>query len=210
MEARVLSAVRAGGARFRRVVFTRNRRVMASVGDAGETLRLHETFRDAPDDILRSIGVVLTGRGRPGESAARERVRAFLQGRLPATPPAPRPRRYRPTPADRENLERLRAEFDAVNAAHFGGSLPTVPLRISGRMRRRNGHFSAHPLEIAISRHLCENGAAGEAERTLRHEMIHLHQYIAGRKPGHGKDFRRWAERLDVPPRASRSVCWSD
>lgn len=182
---------------------------MASVGDAGETLRLHEAFRDAPEDVLRSIGLVLRGRGRPGEAAARERVRAFLKRSLPAAPPASRPRPERPSPADRVHLQRLRAEFEAVNAAHFGGSLPTVPLRISGRMRRRNGHFSANPLEIAISRRLCEMGAAGEAECTLRHEMIHLHQYVAGRKPGHGKDFRLWAERLGVPPRASRTVCWS-
>lgn len=184
---------------------------MASVGDAGRTLRLHEAFRDAPDDVLRSIGLALTGRGRPGAAEARERVRDFLQRSLPAHPPTPRRRQAaRPTSADRAHLERLRTEFDAVNTAHFADSLPHVPLRISGRMRSRNGHFSANPLEIAISRRLCEMGAAGEAECTLRHEMIHLHQYVSGRKPGHGKDFREWAERLGVPPRASRSVCWDD
>jgi predicted SprT family Zn-dependent metalloprotease len=75
-------------------------------------------------------------------------------------------------------------------------------------MRRRNGHFSSDPLEIAIARSLCLEAMAGEAERTLRHEMIHLWQWKNGVKVGHGKEFRRWAERLEIHPRATRSVCW--
>ncbi len=205
-EARVLRGVAAGGARFRKVVFTRNRRVMASVG-AGQTLRLHEAFAAAPVEVLAAVGGLLGGRG-DGRDAARAAVRDYLAASAPTPrPPARRP--TRPTPRDRGHLARLQAEFDAVNAEYFAGALPSVPLRISGRMRRRNGHFSANPLEIAISRRLCEQGAAGEAERTLRHEMIHLHQYLSGRKPGHGRDFRAWAERLGITPRATRAVCWS-
>jgi predicted SprT family Zn-dependent metalloprotease len=75
-------------------------------------------------------------------------------------------------------------------------------------MKRRNGHFSVHPLEIVISRRLLTHAADGEAERTLRHEMIHLWQHESGRRPGHGADFRRWAERLGVRPRATRTVEW--
>lgn len=97
-----------------------------------------------------------------------------------------------------------------MNEAFFGGRLPDVPLRLSGRMRRRNGHFSAEPLEIAIARRLCEGAADGEAERTMRHEMIHLWQWVEGRKPGHGADFRRWARRLEIHPRATRTVCWQE
>src|SRR5690554_1583340 len=101
IEARVLSAVRMGGGRFRRVVFTRNRRVMASVGDGGATLRLHEAFREAPEDVLRSVGLALARPDRPAASGARDRVRAFLSRSLTAAPPTPRPRPYRPSPADR-------------------------------------------------------------------------------------------------------------
>jgi hypothetical protein len=36
--------------------------------------------------------------------------------------------------------------------------------------------------------------------------MIHLWQYVEGHKPGHGRDFRRWAVRLGVHPRATRAV----
>ena len=76
-------------------------------------------------------------------------------------------------------------------------------------MRRRNGHFCTHPLEIVISRRLCRKAEAGEAEKTLRHEMIHLWQHEQGHKPGHGRDFRRWAEKLGVHPRATRDVTWA-
>ena len=110
---------------------------------------------------------------------------------------------------DRPHLERLQEEFDRVNAAFFAGALPRVPLYLSGRMRRRNGHFTADPLEIVISRRLCHHAEDGEAASTLRHEMIHLWQHEQGHKPGHGRDFRRWAEKLGVHPRATRDVSWS-
>jgi predicted SprT family Zn-dependent metalloprotease len=75
-------------------------------------------------------------------------------------------------------------------------------------MRRRNGHFCSHPLEIVISRQLCTHAAPGESEQTLRHEMIHLWQHVTGKKPDHGPEFRAWARRLDVHPRATRPVTW--
>jgi hypothetical protein len=206
----LLAEVRAGGAAFRAVVFTRNRRTMVSVGDRGATLRLHECFRAAPPEVLRAVGRLLSRRAAAEREAAHSEVRDFLASALrpaagPVTvPPAPRPRR-RPA-ADRPQIARLQAEFDRVNAEFFGGALPRVHLALSGRMRRRNGHFSSAPLEIVISRTLCLDAADGEAEKTLRHEMIHLWQYVEGHKPGHGRDFRRWATRLGVHPRATRVV----
>lgn len=197
---------------FASVVFTRNRRVMASANRAG-VLRIHEIFRHAPDEVLRSIGPALRGGRTAAGRKAGDRLRSWL-----ASPDIARqlasssrkPSRPRPTATDRLHLERLREEFRAVNASHFQDRLPEVSLRICGRMRRRNGHFSSQPLEIAISRRLCEAAEAGEAERTLRHEMIHLWQWFEGRKPGHGSDFRRWAERLEIRPRATRAVAWAD
>ena len=88
--------------------------------------------------------------------------------------------------------------------------LPEVPLFLSGAMRRRNGHFCSHPLEIVISRTLCTHAHPGEAEHTLRHEMIHLWQHASGKKPDHGEEFRAWARRLDVHPRATRRVSWKN
>jgi predicted SprT family Zn-dependent metalloprotease len=77
-------------------------------------------------------------------------------------------------------------------------------------MKRRNGHFSARPLEIVLSRRLCTHGAPGEAEQTLRHEMIHLWQFVEGIPVDHGAAFRRMARKLDVHPRATRRVEWAD
>ena len=201
----LLAEVRAGGASFRRVVFTRNRRVMVSTGDLGKTLRLNERFRAAPPEVLRAVGRVLSSRPLRERDAAKVAIVEYLRANPPAVEGA---RRRRVPRGDRAEIERLQAEFDRVNAAFFGGALPRVPIALSGRMRRRNGHFSSHPPEIVISRALCHRAEHGEAEKTLRHEMIHLWQHEHGHKPGHGRDFRRWAERLDVHPRATRDVAW--
>lgn len=203
-ERKLLEEVAKGGAVFDEVVLTRNRRVMVSVGESGRVLRLHEAFLSAPAEVLRAVGTVLAP-GRRGRAGARRTLSAYIAG-LPATPPVRRRRRI--PAADRPHLALLQAEFDRVNAEHFGGELPRVPLYLSGRMRRRNGHFCAHPSEIVISRRLCEHAEDGEAASTLRHEMIHLWQSHQGVRPGHGSDFREWARRLGVHPRATREVGW--
>jgi predicted metal-dependent hydrolase len=205
-EAAVLAIVRKAGGGFRSVVFTRNRRVMASVAEGGAALRLNEAFANAPEAVLAAVATLFSARERRRRAAARETVRRFIRG-MPAAP-APERRARRVPAADRPHLERLRAEFEKVNREHFQGGLPEVPLFLSGRMRSRNGHFSSHPLEIVISRRLCTHAEAGEAERTLRHEMIHLWQHAAGNKPDHGREFRAWARRLGVHPRATRPVAW--
>jgi hypothetical protein len=177
---------------------------MVSLGTNRETLRLHLGFAAAPDVVLHAVGRLFT-RGTAGEhEAARQTIREYL-GTLPPVPVQPR---RRPHQADQSHLLNLRAEFDRVNARYFADELPDIPLYLSDRMRRRNGHFSVSPLEIVISRRLCTSAAPDEAESTLRHEMIHLWQHVNGRSPDHGMEFRRWAQVLKVHPRATRMVCW--
>jgi len=203
--AEVLALVRAAGLQAREVVFTRNRRIMASLAGGGATLRLHASFAAAPEPVLRAVGKLFSSRSTRERTAARRVVREFLA----AAPKPSHARNTRRVPAtDRPHLERLSAEFDRVNRDYFADALPKVSLYLSGRMRSRNGHFSSHPLEIVISRRLCSDAAAGEAEQTLRHEMIHLWQHAVGRKPDHGAEFRAWARRLGVHPRARRAVNW--
>jgi hypothetical protein len=202
----VLKATRGAGARFRTVEFTQNRRVMASVSRDGLTLRLHESFGRAPDRVLHAVARLFTAKSETGRSAARQVVKEFLAARTPAPV---RNRTREVAPADRPHLERLRAEFERVNQEHFGGLLPAVPLYLSDRMRSRNGHFSRHPPEIVISTRLCTHADAGEAEHTLRHEMIHLWQHVVGLTPDHGLPFRWWARLLGVRPRARRPVKWA-
>lgn len=208
--AEVLAVVRRAGAPWERVVFTRNRRIMASVANRGRDLRLNDAFAAAPDAVLRAVAELFTARNARRRAAAREAVRRFIAEIPPEPAAAPRRRVRKAPPSDRAQLARMQAEFDRVNEERFGGSLPRIPIFLSGQMRRRNGHFSINPLEIVISRRLCTHGAAGEAEHTMRHEMIHLWQHVEGIPVDHGPAFRKMARRLDVHPRATRSVEWNE
>jgi SprT-like family len=179
---------------------------MVSVGDRGHTLRLNHTFRTAPIEVLHALGTLLArgSRGAP-KAAAKILITDFLRRTQHIAPVERKRVRHRD---DEPLLQRLQTEFDRVNAEFFDGSLPVVPIAVSGRLRRRNGSFSSHPLEIVISRALCRDAHLGEAEKTLRHEMIHLWQHYSGHPLGHGPDFRRWAVTLEVHPRATRDVAW--
>jgi hypothetical protein len=204
----VLEALRGHGAPYRRVAFTRNRRTMISVGSDRSVIRMHAAFGQAGAEVLRAVALLYTpGTRAKQRSAARAVVQRFIEG-IPAQPSAPRQRRTRVAEGDREHLDRLQAEFDRVNRMQFGGRLPRVAIHLSRQMRRRNGHFSSQPLEIVISWRLCVHGAPGEAEQTVRHEMIHLWQYLEGVPVDHGQAFRRLARKLDVHPRATREVRW--
>jgi len=203
----VLAVLRRAGPGYRGVVFTRNRRIMLSVGRDRGVIRMHAAFASAPEEVLLAVGALFARtRGRRREEA-RETVRVFIAS-LPAPTAPPRTRRRPAHPLDGVHLERLQAEFDRVNRASFGGRLPRVAIHLSRQMRSRNGHFSSRPLEIVISHRLCSHGAPGEAEETVRHEMVHLWQYVEGMAVDHGAAFRRMAKRLDVHPRATRQVRW--
>jgi hypothetical protein len=210
-EAGVLAVLRRAGAEYRRVVFTRNRRIMISVARDRTTIRMNAAFATAPDAVLMAVGTLYSpGRGGKRKEEAKAAVRRFIN-EIPAAAASAAPRRPRRReigPLERPHVDRLQAEFDRVNQLSFGGRLPRVPIFLSRKMRRRNGHFSSHPLEIVISHRLCTHGHPGEAEHTMRHEMIHLWQYMEGAAVDHGPAFRRMAHRLDVHPRAARPVKW--
>jgi hypothetical protein len=205
----VLAVLRRHGAPYTRVRFTNNRRTMVSVGRDSTLIRMNHQFATAGDDILQAVAVLYTPgvRGRR-RSQAKEAVQRYINALPAENAPPPRRRRRRAHPQDRPHLERMQDEFDRTNRLYFGGRLPRVPVHLSRSMSRRNGHFSSQPLEIVISWRLCVNGAEGQAEETMRHEMIHLWQYIEGAPVDHGPAFRRMAHRLDVHPRATRPVKW--
>jgi predicted SprT family Zn-dependent metalloprotease len=192
-------------------MFTKNRRTMISVGKDRRLIRLNVAFAAADEAVLAQVAALYTpgARGRK-KAQAKEAVQRFINA-IPmhdVPPPRRRPRHRLVHPMDRTHVERLQAEFDAANRRYFGGRLPRVPIHLSRQMRRKNGHFCSHPLEIVISWRLCVHGMPGEAEQTMRHEMIHLWQYIEGAPVDHGPAFRRMAHRLDVHPRATRPVQW--
>ncbi|MBW3570081.1 MAG: SprT-like domain-containing protein [Gemmatimonadetes bacterium] len=210
-EGEILRIVAPIAPHLRAVVYTRNRRIMASVGDRGRELRLNEAFATAPREVLAAVARLFSARDARTRARARAAVRAFI-ATIPLEPAAVRrrPRTRQVLPGDEPHLQALREEFRRINAAHFDAALPEVPMYLSGQMRRRNGHFCSSPLEIVISRTLCTHAHPGEAAHTLRHEMIHLWQHATGKKPDHGPEFRAWARRLDVHPRATRRVAWTN
>lgn len=180
------------------------------------TLRLHAGYAAAPDAVLAAV-VRFLDRRTP--RALRLQARRILLAHpvADAVPPearrAPVPAAGRaraadpPRPGDAALVARLRERHALLNARHFDGRLAPVPLRVSGRMRRKLGHVAlaaGQVTEIALSRrHLQRDGEAAWME-TLLHEMVHQWQAETGRPVDHGAEFRRKAREVGITPRAVR------
>jgi len=116
---------------------------------------------------------------------------------------------YRATEAD--SVARLETAFAELNARHFGGVLPAVPIRVSGRLRRRLGQITferatGRPLAIMIARRHIAAHDWRDIEETLLHEMVHLWQGVSGQKVDHGVRFRAKAREVGVTAAARRTV----
>jgi len=186
------------------ITLMRTRRTMVSL--MGRTLRIHEGYATAPEPVLRAVVTFATARTRAARLAARDVILAH-----PVDRPAAQRREEPVRPGDAPLLARLADAHAELNAQHFGGSLTRIPVRLSGRMKTRLGHFSpagedAVGSEIVLSRrHLRRDGWA-EALHTLLHEMVHQWQDETARPLDHGPAFRRKAREVGVLPRARRPV----
>jgi hypothetical protein len=182
---------------------TRNRNVMVSF--QGKSLRVHEGYLAAPIDVHEAIVRFIEGRTRAERRSARGKIVAF---RVKTPPPT---RRREQTHPDDEPLSLKLGEWhERFNAEHFGGTLKTVPVRVSRRMRSRLGHYSAaterEGAEIAISRrHLRRHGWT-EALQTLLHEMVHQWQDETGLPIDHGPRFRAKAREVGIEASAKRAM----
>lgn len=190
---------------------TDNRCVMVSL-TRGRALCIHRGYAMAPDRVLKAVVRFLAPRARRAlRKAAEHEILSF-------TPEAhveglPRRRRAadRPQPGDLARIERLSRLFGELNARWFGGSLPELPIRVSGRMRTRLGQLclrlgTGEPFEITMSRRHIDRDGWDEAAHTLLHEMVHLWQHVTGRGVDHGPGFRRTAREVGVSASARRSV----
>jgi hypothetical protein len=187
-----------------------NRTVMVSL-TARRVLRVHRGYAAAPDRVLRAIVRFLNPRiPRPLRRLAEREFLAFpVEDHAPAA--EIQPRRDRPKPGDLLFLHRLQQLHQRFNEEHFGGTLGSLPLRISGRMRARLGELSVdlrtgRPIEIAISRRHLARHPWPEVEHTMLHEMIHQWQAETGLRVDHGATFRARARMVGVLPRAKRGV----
>lgn len=186
------------------ITLMRTRRVMVSL--MGRTLRIHEGYANAPEPVLRAVVTFATARTRAARLAAQSVILAH-----PVDRPAAQRRDEPARPGDAPLLARLADAHAELNAQHFGSSLTRIPVRLSGRMKTRLGHYSpagedSVGAEIVLSRrHLRRDGWA-EALHTLLHEMVHQWQDETARPLDHGPAFRRKAREVGVLPRAKRPV----
>ena len=187
--------------RIDRCRLTSNRNVMVSF--RGAELRVHEGYLAAPESVLRAIVVFIEGRTRADRRAAR---RVIVEHPVRAVN---RPsRRERTRPEDERIAAELTQHHAALNERYFDGTLRSVPVRVSRRMKSRLGHYTAatpaEPAEIAISwRHVRRHGWE-EALHTLLHEMVHQWQDEQGFPIDHGSSFRAKAREVGITPSARR------
>ena len=185
------------------LVLMRTRTVMVSL--IGRTLRVHEGFAEAPESVLRAIVAFATARNKTERTTAREAILAFDVERGPSV------RRQEPArPGDVAMIAQLMDAHREMNVKWFDGALNVIPLRLSGRMATRLGHYdpgSRHtPPEIVMSRtHITRHGWR-EAMHTLLHEMVHQWQHDTGRPVDHGSTFRQKARDVGITPAARRDV----
>ena len=195
----------------RGIQVTDNRSVMVSLSPKG-VLRIHRGYALAPDRILKAVVRFVSPRTpRALRRAAEREILSFRPEDHAAGPPRNRRSPDQPRPGDDEKRERLARLFAEYNARHFGGVLPVLPFRISGRMRTRLGqlcirHETGEPYEITMSRRHIDRHGWDEAAHTLLHEMVHLWQHRHGHAVDHGPAFRRKAREVGVAGSARRAV----
>lgn len=185
------------------LVLMRTRTVMVSL--IGRTLRVNEGYADAPERVLHAIVEFANARTKAARVAARDQILAFEIDR----PPAPR-RVETARPGDFALIAQLADAHKQLNAQHFSGALKDLPIRLSGRMATRLGHYDPGSkqvtAEIVMSRkHVVKHGWR-EAMHTLLHEMVHQWQHESGATLDHGAGFRKKAREVGITPAARRDV----
>lgn len=112
---------------------------------------------------------------------------------------------------DADAVRQLAKSFQALNARHFGGALPALPIRLSGRLRTRLGQIvlersTGRPVAIELNRRHVSADDPREVEATVLHEMVHLWQSVNGHRVDHGPRFRAEARRVGVTAAARRMM----
>ena len=190
---------------------TDNRAVMVSLSKQ-RVLSVHRGYVHAPDRVLRAIvRFVSRTTPRPLRRAAQHEIISFRAEAHTAGPPRRQRAPDQAQPGDFVHTERLAAYFHEANAAHFGGLLPELPIRLSGRMKSRLGQLclsreTGRPFEITVSRRHAERHDWQDVADTLLHEMVHLWQHENGHAVDHGRLFRAKAREVGVAPAARRTV----
>ena len=208
----ILTALRARGSAIRAVRYRPNRSVLLSVSRDGRTLNSHECFRGAPGDVVDAlVRFIVSRRGTAAAREALEELRSWEGTRRGLERARRRSSRRRPA-VDGPETAPLRELFDRLNRERFGGRLPAIPLRVSSRMTRSlgtiryggsGGDAVRFVVEIAISEDLLVPANVGSLKDTMLHEMAHAEAWLRAGHRGHGRPWRRVAERVGCTPRAT-------
>ena len=166
-----------------------------STGEDAIALRLHGSFLDAPNRILRALVRFLR---RPEPHLHRRVQRLYRGAGLARVGGGPRAvvLRHRGLHFD------LKEVFDSLNSRHFDGQIRafvTWGRRTRARRRSRSIHFGSYNWARGVIRiHPdLDRGFVPRyfLESVLFHEMLHAHLGIAegrrGRRDAHGSAFRR-------------------
>ena len=152
------------------LVLMRTRTVMVSF--IGRTLRVHEGYADAPESVLRAVVTFAMARTKVSRAAARDAILSHDVERAPAA------RRIEPPrPGDLAIIAQLTSSHQDLNARWFSGALSALPIRLSGRMASRLGHFDPGarllPSEIVLSRkHVLDVYAKSKFAKDWRPGML--------------------------------------
>ena len=89
--------------------------------------------------------------------------------------------------------QKLYSIFSELNQLHFGGLLPLIEIKFSGRLKTTGGQYFRRPKRfIQIStRYLEMESAWKEIRDTLGHEMVHYWLDFRSRPCGHTAEFNR-------------------
>ncbi len=205
----VLRALKARGSKIEEVRYRENRAVLLSISRDGRTLNTHACFREAPPNVVRAITTFVSAPRRSVEyRAALDLIRNW-EGAKRGLRVARRTRPRRRPSRDAECTAPVRALFDRFNRTRFDGSLPVIPIRLSGRMTRTLGTISYDSVggrrrvrEIALSADLLIPHNRAALEDTMLHEMAHAEAWLRHGHRGHGPAWRSVAERVGCTPRA--------
>ena len=105
-------------------------------------LRIHRGYAFAPDEVLEAVVRFLNPRVPRALRRAAERVFLDFPVQAYVTDMERHRRAERPRPGDVRLLHRLEGLHRELNQRHFDGLLSDIPIRLSGRMKRRLGELA--------------------------------------------------------------------
>lgn len=213
------------------LVLTDNRSTLLSsraTRDGRVAVRLHWSFHDAPDRVLRAVARIVDGTDlRRSRSIVREWVARSRSGDDDAMPEAvaevvaPARRRSRPTlsPEPGAHVHDLEAIRDEVNVRYFGGKhRVAIGWSKAGRPRKRSrrrtiklGSWSEDDRTVRIHPALDHPSVPRwVVESVVHHELLHAElgtEVREGRRRLHTPEFRRREREFE---RHDDARCWID